>query len=138
MRKFIVVAVLAALTAVVALAWATDFMTDAATRLARDLRKGADGLAASREPTIVVVVHWMKPSPEGCSAGYRVQLTAASALVVWCRSEDGQRTVSSHTTTSHLPVVDVPLTWIVDKQAGEPTVIELERSGTKAVVTSVH
>ena len=138
MRKPILLVVCLAIAALLALAWVTDFMTDAATRLAGDLRNGASRLTASREPTIAVVVHRMKPRPEGCRAGYRVQLSAASAIVVWCRSEDGQRTVSSHTTTSHLPAVAVPQTWIVDKGAGEPLVVELERMGAKPTVTSVH
>jgi hypothetical protein len=116
--------------------WSFDLLTDAATRLARDLKDGASRLASSRGDSIVVV-HRMKPEPEGCRHGYRVQLSAASALVVWCRSADGAQTVSSHTTTSHLPAVAVPRTWIVDKAAGEPLRIELTRAAGKPVVGRV-
>jgi hypothetical protein len=80
----------------------------------------------------------MKASPEGCADGYRVQVTAASAIVVWCRSADGQRTVGSHSTTNHLPAVDVAQTWIVDKRAGEPLMLDLERTGGKPAVTGVR
>jgi hypothetical protein len=118
-------------------AWIADFLTDAATRLARDVRDGADRLAWSRAAT-VTVVHHVKATPEGCAAGYRVQLTAASAIVVWCRSAAGDTTVASYTTTSHLPAVDVPRTWIVDKAAGEPLVLELARTGGKPAVTRVQ
>jgi uncharacterized protein (DUF1778 family) len=130
MRKPILLAVGLAVAALAAFAWPTDFMTDAATRLARDLREGADRLNASGAATRTVV-HRMKATPEGCADSYRVQLTAASAIVVWCRSPDGQQTVGSHATTSHLPAVEVRQTWILDKGAGEPLTIELAATGGK-------
>ncbi len=56
--------------------------------------------------------------------------------MIWC-STDGKVT-SSHRTTSHLPAVTVPQTWIVDKKAGEALTISLERRGDRVVVTNVE
>lgn len=117
--------------------WITDFLTDAATRLARDLRDGAGRLESSRTDS-GIVIHRMKARPEGCAHGYRVQLAAAAAIVVWCRSADGQGTAGSYSTTSHLPAVDVPRTWVVDKGAGEPLYVELTAGGAKPSVTRVY
>ena len=117
--------------------WVTDFLTDAATRLARDLRDGAGRLESSSAADRTVV-HRMKASPEGCADGYRVQVTAASSIVIWCKSADGLRTVSSHSTTSHLPAVDVPQTWTVDKAAGEPLYVDLTRTAGKPAVSRVY
>lgn len=119
------------------LAWFTDFLTDAATRLARDLKDGAGRLQSSGA-TSRVVIHEMRRSPEGCAHGYRVQLSAASTLVVWCKGMDGLQTVSSHSTTSHLPQVDVPHTWIVDKAGGETLHVELTRTAGKPAVSRVY
>jgi hypothetical protein len=116
--------------------WITGFLTDAATRLARDLRDGAGRLANSRDGSRIVI-HRMKARPEGCAHGYRVQLAAAAAIVVWCRSADGRDTKDSYSTTSHLPAVDVPRTWIVDKGAGEPLYIELTATGARPSVSRV-
>jgi hypothetical protein len=117
--------------------WITGFLTDAATRLARDLRDGAGRLESSRDGSRTVI-HRMKARPEGCAHGYRVQMAAAAAIVVWCRSADGRDTTGSYSTTSHLPAVDVPRTWIVDKGAGEPLYVELAATGAKPSVTRVY
>ena len=130
-------AALSPATGVPGFAWVTDFMTDAATRLAADLRHGAERMGSAREATRVVI-HKAKPAPEGCRYGYRVQLSAQSSLVVWCKSETGEQTISSHTTTSHLPSVDVPRTWIIDKRAGEPLYVELIRTAAKPAVNQVY
>lgn len=119
------------------LGWITNLLTDAATRLARDLRDGSDRLAASGAPSRVVI-HRMRASPEGCRHAYRAQLSAASAIVVWCMSEDGRTAVSGYSTSSHLPAVAVPQTWIVDKAAGEPLYIELARMPGKPTVARVY
>lgn len=113
----------------------SDFLTDGATRIARDLEEGA--VRARHAPDgQATVIHEPKASPEGCADDYRVQLTKDSALVIWC-STDGKVT-SSHITTSHLPEVAVPQTWIVDKKAGEALTISLERRGNRVAVTDVQ
>ena len=117
------------------LSWITDFLTDAATRFARDLKDAAGRLTSSSDAT-GIVVHRVTASPEGCAHGYRVQLSASSSIVVWCKSQDGQKTVASYSTTSHLPAVDVPRTWIVDKSAGEPLHVELTRTAGKPAVSA--
>lgn len=117
--------------------WITDFLTDAATRLARDLRDGAGRLESSRGASRIVT-HRVKARPEGCAHGYRVQLAASAAIVIWCRSADGRDTTGSYSTTSHLPAVDVPRTWIVDKGAGESLYVELTATGAKPSVTRVY
>lgn len=119
------------------LAWITDFLTDAATRLAGDLKEGAQRLRSAGEASRVVI-HRVKRSPEGCAHGYRVQLSAASSLLVWCKDERGEGTVSGYSTTSHLPAVDVPQSWIVDKARGEPLHIELTQTAGKPAVSRVY
>ena len=110
-------------------------LTDAATRLAGELE---DGAAKARKAADgrVTVEHLPKPSPEGCADDYRVQFSQASSLVIWC-STAGNVT-SSHTTTSHLPAVEVPQTWIVEKHKGESLFVNLERRGDRVVVTAVR
>jgi len=110
-------------------------LTDAATRLAGDLE---DGAAEARRTSDgrATIEHLPKASPEGCADDYRVQFSQASLLVVWCYSAGN--VTSSHSTTSHLPAVDVPRTWIVDKQKGESLFVNLERRGDRVVVTGVQ
>ena len=112
-----------------------DLLTDAATRLAAELENGA-ARARHAADGRAVVVHRPKPSPEGCADDYRVQFSQASSLVIWC-SAAGKIT-SSHTTTSHLPAVAVPRTWIVDKRAGEALLVTLEMRGNRVVVVEVE
>ena len=112
-----------------------DLLTDAATRLAGELDGGA--ARARRAPDgRATIVHRPKASPEGCAEDYRVQLTKDSALVVWCSSAG--KVTSSHVTTSHLPAVSVPQTWVVDKRAGEALTIALEKHGERMLVTGVE
>lgn len=59
-------------------------------------------------------------------------------MVVWCYAPDSAtEVVSSHGTTYHLRLVDVPETTIVDKQRGEPLSIEFEHGPGKSVVRRV-
>lgn len=110
-------------------------LTDAATRLAGELEDGA--VRARKAPDgRVIIEHLPKASPEGCADDYRVQFSQASSLVIWCYTAGN--VTSSHTTTSHLPAVDVPQTWIVDKRKGESLFISLERRGDRVVLTGVR
>jgi len=111
-----------------------DFLTDGATRLAYELEATANKVSATGRTTLE---HRPKATPDGCAGAYKLQLSANAGMVIWCKDAAG-KTVSSHITTYHLRFVDVPQTWIVDKAAGTPTFIDLERSGGKVVVTAVR
>jgi hypothetical protein len=66
-----------------------------------------------------------------------VQLDRVGAMIVWCNDAAG-KTVSSHSTSSHNRAVDTSQTFIVDKDAGETLIIDLERRGGRAVITGVR
>jgi hypothetical protein len=105
--------------------------TDAATRIANDIEAGAAKLRSSGA-TRLTVKHAPERSPEGCVKGYYLQLSERSIMVVWC-AEGG-----SYGTTYHLSSVEVPQTHRITKQAGEPTLIELEKNDDRIVVTAVR
>lgn len=105
--------------------------TDAATRIANDIDAGAATLRRSGA-TRLTVTHEPRSSPEGCLKGYYLQLSENSIMVVWC-AEGG-----SFGTTSHLNSVVVPHTHRLTKQAGEPTLIDLEKLDNRIVVTAVR
>ena len=84
-----------------------------------------------------MVVH-RTPSKDGeCVASYKVQVDDAGAIIIWCYDASGTETVSSHSTSYHGRYVDTPKTYILDKPAGEPLLIELERQGNRAVIVDV-
>ncbi len=114
----------------------SDFLTDGATRIANEIESGAATLKGSTAASYSVK-HVPKPSPEGCAGPYKLQLSERSSLVICCKASGGSKVVSSHTTTYHLNFVDVPQTYKVDKSAGEPCFIELEKQGGKIVVVGL-
>jgi len=114
----------------------SDFMTDGATRIAYEIESAASAFKSSSARSYSIR-HIPKPSPEGCAGPYKLQLSARSALVIWCKDSSGSTVVASHTTTYHLNFVDVPQTYIVDKAAGEPTTIDLEKQDGRIVVVAV-
>jgi hypothetical protein len=59
------------------------------------------------------------------------------ALVIWCKDESG-KTVSSHSTSYHARFVDTPQTYILEKPAGSILTIDIERRGSRAVVTNAY
>jgi hypothetical protein len=110
--------------------------TDPATRLAADLEEGANRLRPDEGAT--ERVHHATPSRPGeCDGPYKLQLDEVGALFIWC-NDAGGNTISSHSTTSHGPDVDTPETYIVEKGAGETLIIDLERRGSRAVITNVR
>lgn len=111
--------------------------TDAATRLAYDLERGA-GKVGSPEGATYAVVHRTPSEPGECVGPYQVQLDRVGAIIVWCKDASGGATVSSHSTSYHGRFVDTPETHIVNKRAGEPLVVTLERRGGRVVVASVR
>ncbi len=131
--------------AAVVLAWValnfipacSDFLTDSATRAAYDLEKAADAMQRASASTYTLV-HRPKASPEGCSHDYSFQLSRQSSLLVWCKSADGTTNVASHATTYHLRYVDVPEQIRLEKRAGEPVTIELQKAGGKPKVVRAY
>jgi hypothetical protein len=111
--------------------------TDAATRLAYDLERGA-GKVGAAEGATHAVVH-QTPSKVGeCVGPYQVQLDRVGAIIVWCKDASGAATVSSHSTSYHGRFVDTPETHIVNKRAGEPLTVTLVRRGGRVVVAGVR
>ena len=84
------------------------------------------------------LVHRPKASPDGCTHDYSFQLSRQSSLLIWCKSANGEKNVTSHTTTSHLRYVDVPQQINLEKRAGEPITIELQRTLGKPVVVRAY
>ena len=114
-----------------------DFMTDSATRLANDLQRAAESMPANSGATYTLV-HRPKSSPEGCAHDYSFQLSRQSSLLIWCKSPSGEKNVASHTTTYHLRYVDVPEQINLEKRAGEPITIELQKTLGKPVVVRAY
>ena len=111
--------------------------TDAATRLAHDLESGAARVGSSDGSTYSLVHR--APSKTGeCEGPYRVQFDKVGAIIVWCKDANGAATVSSHSTSYHGRFVDTPETFILDKPAREPLVIELQRRGGRVLISSVR
>lgn len=113
-----------------------DLFSDAATRLAYDLEAGAGRLG--RQAGASTSVRHSMPSKSGdCAGPYKVQLDKVGALIVWCYGAGGE-TVSSHSTTYHARLVDTPKTYLLEKPAGAPLTITLERRGGRALITDVR
>ncbi|MDQ2078373.1 hypothetical protein [Marinimicrobium sp. ABcell2] len=114
---------------------ACEVMTDPATRLAYDLRAGANRLGTNPGATLTLQHH--TPSRRGqCEGPYRVQFDKAGALVIWCKDESGE-TISSHSTSYHRSYVKTSGAFTVDKRAGSTLKIGLVRRGGKAVIVEV-
>lgn len=126
----------AALT-VLAVAGCGDALTDSATRAAYDLEKAAAAMQRSSAPTYTLV-HWPKASPEGCLHDYSFQLSRQSSMLMWCKSASGDTNVASHSTTYHLRYVDVPEQINLEKRAGEPVTIELQKTPGKPLVVRAY
>ena len=102
-----------------------------------DLEAGAKQLRASSQQT-AVVEHVPTPTPEGCPGAYTLQLSQASALLVWCQDSIGGPSSASHTTTYHLNYVAVPRTFIIHKDSGQHVRIDLKKEGDAVVVSGVR
>lgn len=110
-------------------------VTDAATRLAYDIEKGAGRLG--KEEGARYSIRHTSPSKSGeCDGPYKLQLDQVGAMIVWCSDGSG-KVVSSHSTSYHARYVDTPETYIVEKKSRETLVIELERKNGRAVVVAV-
>lgn len=111
--------------------------TDGATRIAYDLEAGAKALQRSGAAS-TSVKHVLEAHPEGCAGPYAVQFSAASILVIWCKDASGARTVGSHGTTYHLRFVEVPKQLNLEKNAGEPLYIDLEKRRGRVNVVAIR
>jgi hypothetical protein len=110
--------------------------TDAATRLAYDLEGAASDLPF-REGAHFALIH-RTPSARGqCEGPYRVQFDKVGLIVIWCKNDRGE-TVSSHSTSYHSRFVDTARTIILDKPAGAPLTIDLERRQGHAVIVDAY
>ena len=111
--------------------------TDAATRVAYDIEAGAKRFR--KAPTVAATVeHAPKATPEGCPGGYTLQLSAESALLVWCQDSIAGPSLSSHTTTYHLNYVEVPRTLVIHKGRGQHVWLDLAKDGDRIVVTGLR
>ena len=113
-----------------------DAFTDAATRIAYDIEAGAGYLG--KEVGARYSIRHHTPSKAGeCIGPYTVQLDKVGALVIWCKDETG-KPVSSHSTSYHARFVDTPQTYILEKPSGSTLTIDIERRGSRAVVTNAY
>lgn len=111
-------------------------MTDAATRLASDVKAGASRLG-NQEGATYTIQH-RTPSRRGqCEGPYKVQFDRVGALVIWCRDAAGQSAGSSGT-SYHRRFVDTQETFIVEKPAGSTLEVRLERRNGRAVIVDVN
>lgn len=115
-----------------ALGASCGFGTDAATRIAYGIEAGAGRLGG--ENGARYRIRHDTPSRSGeCEGPYTVQLDKVGALIVWCRDDSGH-TVSSHSTSYHGRFVDTSRTFILEKEARSPLIIDLQRQGRRAVI----
>ena len=111
--------------------------TDSATRIANDIQSGAEALRNSPNDTLELR-HISKAEPDGCNDSYKVQFSRNSAIVVWCIDSKTGATTSSHITTYHLNFVKVPESYVLEKQRGEPLLIDLSKTGNDISVENVR
>ena len=110
--------------------------TDAATRLAFDLEAGVKRLG--REEGASYTLQHVTPSKAGeCSGPFRVQFDRVGALIIWCKDDRGE-TLTSHSTSYHSRFVETTLTFIVDKPAGSPLLVHLERRNGRPHIVDVR
>jgi hypothetical protein len=111
--------------------------TDGATRIAYDIESAVTAFQASADAT-----HEIRHVPQrlfdGCGDAYTVQFSANSSLVIWCKKSGSGEVTSSHATTYHLRFVKVPKTFKLDKEPGEPMLIDLAKQNGAVVVTGVR
>lgn len=136
LKKFKWILIVAILFIVVDLFF-TYGLTDGATRIAHDIRRGAREMKSSGLKTFTISHHPHK-FPEGCSESYQIQFSANSSIVIWCKDSAGQ-TTSSYSTTFHLNFVDVPTRLMIEnKSVTEPLEIELSAGADKPSVISIR
>ena len=112
-------------------------LTDAATRIAYDIKAAAGQVGRANGSTHSL--QHRTPSRRGeCEGSYTVQLDKVGLLVIWCKDPEGVKTLSSHSTSYHRRFVDTSRTWIVNKKPGEPLLIDLERRDDRVLIVNAR
>jgi hypothetical protein len=114
--------------------------TDAATRLAYDIRDQTIILRLSKQTTRVFA-HRPRRWPEGLSGAYRIEITE-DRTIPWPghRSIGVARNLTEPTwyfTSYHLNFVQVPKDLVVSHQKDEPTVVTLTVQDGKVLLTDL-
>ena len=116
------------------------FVSDAATRLAYQLRDEAAALKRSGE-TIRTFEHRPKAWPEGISGAYRIEIIETKTS-----PRPGHRSIGVarnlteptwYSTSYHLNFLEVPKDLVVSHQKGEATIVTLELKEEKVVLTEL-
>ncbi|MEW6320370.1 MAG: hypothetical protein AB1635_04705 [Acidobacteriota bacterium] len=129
-------------TLIVAGPWIVEtFVSDAATRLAYQIRDEAAALRVSGE-TRRVFTHHPRAWPDGVSGDYRIEIRETRTSprpghrsIGVARSLDGP---TWYATSYHLNYVDVPRDLSVAHRRGEPTRVTLERSGDRVRLVALE
>lgn len=117
------------------------FFSDAATRLAFQIRDEARALLRSGEPTRTFA-HYPKAWPEGVSGDYRIEIVEAATS-----PRPGHRSIGVtrdpgkptwYSTSFHLNFVEVPKDLSVSHRKGEPTLVTLEVKDGKVLLTGLR
>ncbi len=116
------------------------FVSDAATRLAYQIRDEAGALRRSGE-TIRTFEHKPKSWPEGISGAYRIEIIETKTS-----PRPGHRSIGVarnlterpfYWTSYQLNYVDVPKDVAVSHQKGEPTIVTIELKDGKVLLTGL-
>ncbi len=117
-----------------------NFFSDAATRLAYQIRDEAGALirsgASSRS-----FKHFPRSWPEGMTGDYRVEITETKT-----GPASGHRSIGlapaigsvRYSTSYHLNFVEVPRDLVVTHRKGEPTTVTLEKKDGKVLLTGLQ
>lgn len=116
------------------------FVSDAATRLAYQIRDEAIGLKRSGQATRTFE-HWPKAWPEGIGGDYRIEIIETrTAPRPGHRSIGVARNLTEKTwyaTSYHLNFVEVPKDLVASHRKGEPTLVTLELKDGKVLLTEL-
>ena len=114
------------------------FISDAATRLAYELRNEAAKLRVSGQTTRTFE-HRPKSWPDGISGAYRIEIIEGpTSPRPGHRSIGVARNLTDRTwyaTSYHLNFVEVPKDLVVSHQKAEPTIVTLELKDGKVLLT---
>ncbi|MGH9894968.1 MAG: hypothetical protein ACREA0_23900 [bacterium] len=116
------------------------FVSDAATRLAFDLRDEAAALRRSGQ-SVRTFEHRPKTWPEGISGAYRIEITETrTSPRPGHRSIGVARNLTERTwysTSYHLNFLEVPKDLVVSHQKDEATIVTLELKDGKVLLTEL-
>jgi hypothetical protein len=116
------------------------FVSDAATRLAYQLRDEAAALRRSGQ-TVRTFEHRPKAWPDGISGPYRIEIAETKTS-----PRPGHRSIGVarnlteptwYSTSYHLNFVEVPKDLVVAHQSDEPTLVSLELKDGKVLLTGL-